>query len=75
MIKQGRDIPLSLPGYLPLVVDKLQIFAERLVKLLQNQDLVAPLLPAFVPGGGSQCDSNAYHNEDDLAERIAPIWS
>jgi hypothetical protein len=75
MVKQGCDILLALPRDFPCHVNFLQVFAQRLAKLLQNYDLVSPILPSFVPGGSTQCDSNGYDNENDLADCIAPIWS
>jgi hypothetical protein len=36
MIQQGCDIPLALLRDLPCHVNSLQVFAERLAKLLQN---------------------------------------
>jgi hypothetical protein len=75
MSYEGRKILLTAPGKFPSRVDFLQIFSERSVKLLQNEDLIVPVLPSFVPGRPSQCDCDAHHDEGNLADRIAPIWS
>ena len=75
VVEQSQEIAFAIARHVIGRFDLLQILGERFMELFQDEYFVAAIQSSLVPGRDRQCDEDADHDQNDLADGIAPVRS